>query len=214
MAVRRSWLWAVIAIHRLWWALSILAVGPRGRSSILVVGPMNVSGPRCRPSILVVGPPGQSSMVVVGARCVSWGCEKRGVDTCGLTQLGCVQLFCSSSHPRHSVEDEPIRGVCHCTCFLHIVPAKFLPTLHTLEYRIPPFGAQKHGQTTLWKPSPYATAIEGSKSGKRRVEGSTMADANWKYYRRVLANLRLFMDLNWIRNPTTSMSGNSNYTRV
>ena len=45
VAVRRSW----------WWA------------------PWTLVGPRRRPLILVVGPRGPSSMVVVGARYVPWG---------------------------------------------------------------------------------------------------------------------------------------------
>ena len=51
MAVRRSWLWVVIAIHRLWWWVL----------SILVVGPVDVSGP----SSSSVDPGGASSWPIV-----------------------------------------------------------------------------------------------------------------------------------------------------
>ena len=54
----------------------MVVMGSCGRSSILVMGTMDVSGPYHCPSILEVGLHGQSLIVVVGA-----GCEKRGVVT-------------------------------------------------------------------------------------------------------------------------------------
>ena len=52
--------------------LSMVLIGSHGGLSILVMGAMNIIGHDHSPSILEVGPHGQSSMVVVGARCVSW----------------------------------------------------------------------------------------------------------------------------------------------
>ena len=56
----------LLAIRRSSW----LPMGPRGRLSILVVGPMGVSGP----SSSSTDPGGGSSWpIVVGAHCISWG---------------------------------------------------------------------------------------------------------------------------------------------
>ena len=51
----------------------MVVMGPRSRSSILVVGFLDVSGPSSSTVDPGGGPRGQSSMVVVGARCASWG---------------------------------------------------------------------------------------------------------------------------------------------
>ena len=50
----------------------MVLMGSRGRSSILVMGTVDIIGRDRSPSILEVGPHGQSLMVVVSAHCVSW----------------------------------------------------------------------------------------------------------------------------------------------
>ena len=60
----------LLALRRLSWP----PVGPRGRLSILVVGPVAVSGP----SSSSADPGGGSSWpIVVGAHCVSWGLSEK-----------------------------------------------------------------------------------------------------------------------------------------
>ena len=91
---RGCWCWNIGGCGIMCYWPFVDCCGSHGHSSILVVGPMDISEPSLSLSILEVGAHGQS-MVVVGAHCVLWGCEERGSDmwhrVCHVTQLGCVE---------------------------------------------------------------------------------------------------------------------------
>ena len=102
----------------------MVVMGPHSRLSILVVGFVDVSGPSSSTVDPGGGPCGQSSMVVVGARCASWGLwEERGsvvwhcVRHPNWDVLNCIaRPLILDTVSRISLI--PFRGVCHHTYIL------------------------------------------------------------------------------------------------